>query len=378
MPALVQRSGDRLPKELDVLVVGAGPAGAVAAAGLAGHCRVGLVGRAAPRGRIIGESLPSAARIILSDLGLWNEFEAQGHRPAWSRRSIWGGPVAIDRHAILDPHGAGWHLDRSRFDAMLLDAARCCGVPCANPATLRRLEHLAPGDRFRWRCELDTADGPVTLSCRIVVDATGRSARVARHAGAGMSRRSRLACFHVWLEGCSQEHAATTMIEAAPQGWWYSADLPDGTCVIAWHTDSDLEAAKRLRTAADLLEWARGTMLINSRRARNSSSGPLRVAPAHDQWVTEASGQDWLAIGDACLAFDPLASQGLLHSLLTGNEAAQVVRASLDGDPMSLPAWDARVRSIRTAYLANHRAYYALERRWPHEAFWARRQRELA
>src|SRR2546427_2823212 len=106
-----------LPDELDVLVVGAGPAGAAVAAQLAGHCRVALVGRAVQAGRAIGETLPAAARVILSDLGVWDAFAAQGHRPAWSRRSLWGSSEVIFQDALFDPHGAVWHLDRKRFDA---------------------------------------------------------------------------------------------------------------------------------------------------------------------------------------------------------------------------------------------------------------------
>lgn len=148
-----------LPDELDVLVVGAGPAGAAVAAQLAGHCRVALVGRAVQAGRAIGETLPAAARVILSDLGVWDAFAAQGHRPAWSRRSLWGSSEVIFQDALFDPHGAGWHLDRKRFDAMLLEAARSRGMPCLVPATLRSLQRQPPGAPMRWHCLIDRAQG---------------------------------------------------------------------------------------------------------------------------------------------------------------------------------------------------------------------------
>src|SRR2546427_9154004 len=139
-----------LPDELDVLVVGAGPAGAAVAAQLAGHCRVALVGRAVQAGRAIGETLPAAARVILSDLGVWDAFAAQGHRPAWSRRSLWGSSEVIFQDALFDPHGAVWHLDRKRFDAMLLEAARSRGVPCLVPATRSEERRVGQECRSRW------------------------------------------------------------------------------------------------------------------------------------------------------------------------------------------------------------------------------------
>lgn len=369
-----------LPDELDVLVVGAGPAGAAVAAQLAGHCRVALIGRAVQAGRAIGETLPAAARVILSDLGVGDAFAAQGHRPAWSRRSLWGSSEVIFQDALFDPQGAGWHLDRARFDAMLLEAARSRGVPCLVPATLRSLQRQPPGAPMRWRCLIDRAQGdpahgPLELSCRIVVDATGRAARVARQAGAQVRRDGRLVCFHAWVEPPSHGHAGTTMIESDAEGWWYSADLPDGSCVIAWQTDIDLPEARRLRSTADLLEMAQHTALVGARSRGSRVLEPLRVAAAHEQWLDAASGPDWLAVGDAGLSFDPLASQGLLNSLVTGSEAATAVRRSLAGDADALPSWNAWIGTIRAAYRTHHRHYYALEQRWANETFWARRQR---
>ncbi|KFJ11186.1 lycopene cyclase family protein [Delftia acidovorans] len=368
-----------LPDELDVLVVGAGPAGAAVAAQLAGHCRVALIGRAVQAGRAIGETLPAAARVILSDLGVWDAFAAQGHRPAWSRRSLWGSSEVIFQDALFDPHGAGWHLDRARFDAMLLEAARSRGVPCLVPATLRSMQRQPPGAPMRWRCLIDraqgdTAHGPLELSCRIVVDATGRAARVARQAGAQVHRGGRLVCFHAWVEPPSHEHAGTTMIESDAEGWWYSADLPDGSCVIAWQTDIDLPEARRLLSTADLLEMAHHTALVGARSRGSRVLEPLRVAAAHEQWLDAASGPDWLAVGDAGLSFDPLASQGLLNSLVTGSEAALAVRRSLAGDADALPSWNAWIGTIRAAYRTHHQHYYALEQRWAAEPFWTRRQ----
>lgn len=318
--------------------------------------------------------------MILSDLGVWDAFAAQGHRPAWSRRSLWGSSEVIFQDALFDPHGAGWHLDRKRFDAMLLEAARSRGVPCLVPATLRSLQRQPPGAPMRWRCLIDRAQGdpahgPLELSCRIVVDATGRAARVARQAGAEVRRDGRLVCFHAWVEPPSHEHAGTTMIESDAEGWWYSADLPDGSCVIAWQTDIDLPEARRLRSTADLLDMADRTALVGARSVGSQVLEPLRVAAAHEQWLDAASGPDWLAVGDACLSFDPLASQGLLNSLVTGSEAALAVRRSLAGDAGALPAWDVWIRSIRAAYRSHHQHYYALEPRWANETFWARRQR---
>ena len=88
----------------DVLILGAGPAGAVAALNLAPTRRVVLVERREQPALRIGESLPPAARRLLSDMGLFDEFVAQRYAPdpvadriyyeryapSFGNRSIWG------------------------------------------------------------------------------------------------------------------------------------------------------------------------------------------------------------------------------------------------------------------------------------------------
>lgn len=368
------------PLELDVLVLGAGPAGASAAMRLAPHCRVAMAARAAPRGRLIGESLPAAARPLLRDLGLWPAFEAQRHQPAWSSVSVWGGRQPVHRDALEDPNGHGWHLDRARFDGLLRDAAVARGARWLCPAELGAVRH-EPGHEYPWQCALQVDGARRDVRCRFIVDASGRSARLARHAGTPLERADRLVCLHAWLpqgRGLTALPGAT-LIEAGAQGWWYSADLADGHSVLAFHTDADLPAARACRTVGDLAGWARKTRLIGL-RCRDESAWAscarqaLNVAPSQSQWAARAAGQDWLAIGDAALAFDPLASQGLLNSLYTGLQGAACALRHLGGDDGALPGWASHLAGIRHAYTRNLARYYALERRWKDEPFWRRRQ----
>ncbi|MGH2941842.1 MAG: hypothetical protein ACRDLN_03565, partial [Solirubrobacteraceae bacterium] len=100
--------------------------------------------------------------------------------------------------------------------------------------------------------------------------------------------------------------------------------------------------------------------------------GPATTA-AHGARLTPACGDGWLAVGDAAVAFDPLSSQGILNALVTAQLGAAAVDRRLDGERQALADYDRRLAAVWSAYEVNLSRAYALERRWPDAAFWARR-----
>jgi 2-polyprenyl-6-methoxyphenol hydroxylase-like FAD-dependent oxidoreductase len=74
----------------DVLIVGGGAAGATAALNLAPMRRVVLADKQRQSPARIGEALPPVARLLLTDIGLMDEFIAQGQAPCYGSCSIWG------------------------------------------------------------------------------------------------------------------------------------------------------------------------------------------------------------------------------------------------------------------------------------------------
>src|SRR5947209_15547 len=82
------------PDSNAIVVLGGGPAGAVAASILAraGH-GVMLVEKRRTAAFTVGESLPPAAMPVLRELGLYERFLAGAHLPSYGNQSAWGSPV---------------------------------------------------------------------------------------------------------------------------------------------------------------------------------------------------------------------------------------------------------------------------------------------
>ena len=356
----------------DVLILGGGPAGATAALNLAPMRRVVLVERQRQSPPRIGEALPPAARRLLNDMGLIDEFIAQGHVPCYGNRSIWGRTAPAETDFLRDPDGHGWHLDRARFDAWLRHTAVARGAMPLMPA---RLLSIRRGDEG-WQVRIATSGGEQIVSAAFAIDAGGRSAPLARQIGAGRRVSDRLVCG--WIHGfaCPMGRGSgLTVVEAVEDGWWYTAPLPDGRRVLAFLTDADLPAARIAYNTASLID---STVTAPEIRAIVIESEFVPISggftAAHSSALNPCGAPGWLAAGDASISFDPLSAQGLLHALFSGLAAAEVTHSSLAGDDDAIPRYRRLMNSIYQAYRRRLDFFYASEIRWPSAPFWQRRR----
>lgn len=361
----------------DVLVVGGGPAGLAVALELAhlGSLTVLVVERTAYDQPRIGETLSPGARTLLDHLRVTDGFDAEGHVQAYGTAAAWGSPDLATRDFLMTPFGTGWHLDRRRFDARLATDAEWAGAVVWRGSRIRRLAEVADG--FDVAVEHDGAIAD--LGPQFVVDATGKSAAIARRLSTGRRRLDRQVAvagtFRV-PDGVASE--SQTLVEACELGWWYTANLPDHELVAALVTDADLVRAHGLAREP---VW-RDTLSRVPHTAARVSAARLttrpRIVAAYSAVLVPAVGARWLAVGDAAASHDPLSASGIVRALDSGIHAARSIHAALVlGRPEALAEYDQRNRLAYDQYCVTRAAYYQMEGRWADAPFWRRRQRHV-
>jgi geranylgeranyl reductase family protein len=302
---------------IDVLIVGGGPAGSSAALRLArANHSVAVLERARfPRTKVCGEYLSPGACAALADLGLLAAVAAEAH--VLRRISLSGfgtAPVSLRL-----PGDGALSLPRSRFDQLLLDAARDAGAHVV-PGAFLAFAESRDGVEARYR-DVDGAEQ--TIAARVLVGADGAWSSVAQRAG--MTRARRLG--GRWAVGGHlrdrQDDDALEMF-VGPGGYYARNPLGDGQAnsMLVLPDARRGEAAERAVTEiTGGLRAFEGASL-----EKQVAVGPLRYDP------TAVARGRVLLTGDAAGLLDPFVGQGIAIALQSSSSVTAAVRAILDGE----------------------------------------------
>lgn len=366
--------------KFDVAVVGGGPAGCAAVAAASGQGATvvlldPLADPALDQAPRVGEgAAPGTPRLIAEIFGTegGTAFAADRHLLCPGTVSAWGSAQPTVTDHLLNPLGGAWNLDRRTFDDDLRRAVVRLGVEL-RPAKLARVDREPGG----WALATPTGR-PQRLWADMVIDASGRGARVARQLGARQLHHDHLvALWSQWLVD-EADQRASTYVESAEAGWWYSTLLPHGRRVVAYLTDPDLLPTSGL-ARRDLILSARDLPLIGELLGAHREptlAGEPRVTVARSSRLDRVVGPGWLATGDAAFTVDPLSGRGIVSALLTGRAAGEAAAGLIDGngDP-GAPAYTRLMDELHRDGFTRQTEAYEDEGRWPQAPFWRRRLR---
>ncbi len=360
----------------DVLIAGAGPAGCAAAIllGQAG-LHVALVDKVKEQQWKVGESLPGASIRLLRRLGishLSTLLPSDAYSLCQANGSAWGSEQWSFRHAISNPEGGGWHLIRQSFDASLRSFAKSKGIDYFSNK-LAKVEASTDNLSYLLYPKVIDEQTPKTFGAKWIIDATGRPSILSKNMGVDRQKLDNQMAAATWVMDKSNEQF--TRIKSVAQGWWYTAALPTGYRVIAFHSRPS-QIAELVKNPAQFFNQFQQSQLLKEAYQLTDALSPLVARDAGVSRLKKTSGHHWLAVGDAALAFDPLSSQGIFFALYSGIKAAEVILGSLQNPnhrSAILQDYEAKIDQV---FAANKRArmhFYHSENRFPDQPYWQER-----
>jgi flavin-dependent dehydrogenase len=352
-----------------IAIVGGGPAGTAAAIWLArSGATVTLFERLPAAIRKPGEIISQDVRFPLADLGLNDEYCRQFPSRVIGRVSAWGREL-IELDATLDELGGAALVDRIAFEEFLFDAASAAGVTVLREVQRLAVDFKPDGAELRWQC----GERLRTLKSCLVIEATGRGRGVTGfNSRRKFDRLVGLLAYPTLFDRSA--FGLNFLIEAVPEGWWYSAQLPGSHAVIAFMTDTDLLPIGREAQWNFFRRQMRLAPRTNQRfRTISQHSLSLLVAPANTSARELVAGNGWVAIGDAAASYDPVAGTGIATAMAKGVGLARLIFNEPHLSNAVVTYADAERRALND-FLAQRRSIYA-QSRWSDEPFWQRRAR---
>jgi len=314
------------------VVIGGGPAGAVAGATLAraGHSVVICEQAVFPRFRI-GESLLPAGNAVLQAIGAWEKVEGAG----FVRKVGADFESADGRAEVVTVFGKGlnpaaaytYQVERSRFDQLLLEHAEACGAEVLQPVRVVNTRAISDG----WSVTL--SNGRV-LKTHYVVDASGRKAFLGRQekvARVSLPYPPKIAVYGHFrgVQRAPGERGGHIIITRWRNGWFWNIPIDETRTSVGLVTPSaefrelggDPEAF--FRTVAEAVP----TLVARMRGAERL--GPLHVTSDYTYAHTHFAGPRYFLAGDAACFIDPIFSSGVCLALKSGHEAGIALAAAL-------------------------------------------------
>lgn len=356
----------------DILIIGGGIAGCIAAISLVEHYQVTLIDKLAEPQERIGESLAPAAQRIFKELNLLQNLDVETmnklYRKNLGMQSYWGsGQVHVVDH-LRNPDGLGLNLDRKEFEIYLRQVAKERGVQCLWSTKLFSSEYEDP----HWiiRAKSDTSNYEITSN--FVIDATGRRSHFARSQGVQRTSYDQLIACWMSLPNTLENQMST--ISASEKGWWYSAVIPKNKRVIAFQTDADIFEKSQFKTLDSLLELSKENPHITE-ILNNSDLNSVEfygVTASNSTKLDAVAGKQWVTIGDAAISFDPLSSQGMFNAMACAMQLKHLILQVGFGKELT-DRYSHQIDHIWQSYVQHKDIFYQQELRWKESEFWKRR-----
>jgi flavin-dependent dehydrogenase len=337
--------------ELDVAVIGGGPAGALCALALAQQgISVVLIFDTRIEKDTIELVSGRANRLIerLVNKPLIDLIECiEIHETI----SLWGTRNPVSWNAMYNPWGVGVAVSRKTLDKAFRELALNAGVKIFSDTKVQRVRQR----NNLWEITFLHKGIVSLLHSRFLALATGRGTDLV-----GRIRRERPSnlVLTAIMQTTDSWQADTLYLEATKNGWWYSIPCTTSDHLVGYYVGIGLIKQSKLPLHDIFFQQLRSTKLVGSLTHDTSAHKRIVGQLAGVQSYDRILGDSWISVGDAAFASDPLSGMGIEFAVESASLSASVIRSGLD--PSTMTKYGLWVNDFRKQHLELLNSYLSV------------------
>lgn len=353
----------------DALIIGGGPAGASAAAILAGYGhRVLVLEREKFPRYHVGESMIPFTYEPMERLGLIPRMKQSAFQKKYSVQFVAPNgkasqPFYFFNRYDRDTVAQTWQVLRSEFDVILLDNARAKGAQVMEETSVKEL--LREGNRVVGVRAQSKSGDLVEFRAPITLDCTGKESFTAVKNG-WRSKDPFLNKVAVWTyyRGSRREagvdEGQTTVAMIPEKGWFWHIPQHDDMVSVGVVAEGKYLTRGGIKDAKAIFHReVEENLWIKDHLSVGEQVGEYYLTSEYSFHSRHCGSEGLLLVGDAYCFLDPVFSSGLLLALKSGVMAGDAVHEALQAKDLSPARFAGYASALRNGIENMRKLVYA-------------------
>ena len=349
--------------EVDVLVIGAGPAGSVAAAMIKkSGLRVHVVEKEKFPRFVIGESLLPRCMEVMEDCGFLDALKKKNFQEKFGAKFL--KDDLVGDYNFSDQFSKGWNwtwqVPRAEFDQTLVDVVQERGVPVDFQTTVTDIQFFE--DESSITTVINKEGISSQIKAKFIVDASGYGRVIPRlfKLDKPSVLDSRKAIFaHVTDANRNHfdEPNRIIIVTYAPGTWVWVIPFSNGNTSLGFVGSFDFFNSIEGTEAEKFAKLVQGNEYLRKRFENSTCIFEPRKLESWSATTDKFFGKGFVLTGNVTEFLDPIFSSGVMFATVSSHLASQLVIKKLKGDNVN---WDSDYTKIIQQGVADTRHIRAI------------------
>lgn len=325
-------------EKTDVLVIGAGPAGCIAAAILHknGH-KVQVVEKMKFPRFVIGESLLPRVMDHLEEAGLLEDVKAGGFQQKTGAKFVMNGQVCDFNFSDQFSKGWSWtyQVPRAQFDQLLANGLVKKGIPVEFETAVTAIQFNP--DESSLTTVVDKNGNEKKIAARFIVDASGYGRVIPNMLGLNKQssldpRKTHFTHFSDPKRPEGSEGNRITIVVHQQRTWIWIIPFSNGITSIGFVGDPSFFADFPEEPTERMKALIAAEPVLRERFKDQAMQFEPRSIEGYSITSTKFYGDGYITAGNATEFLDPVFSSGVTFAMESGAAAAKLVGRKLNGE----------------------------------------------